>query len=87
MSCLHLKGGIGSASRVAECDEQAFTVDVSVLSDFGKAEHCLLASRPVGRLLQKRLDRIGAEATTLAAAPEEGSIIMLLATDAPLDVL
>ena len=58
-----------------------------VLSNFGKAEHCLLAGRPVGHLLQERLDRIGAEAAVLAAAPEKGSIIMLLATDAPLDVL
>lgn len=87
MSCFHLKGGIGSASRVAECGGQAFTVGALVLSNFGKAEHCLLAGRPVGHLLQERLDRIGAEAAVLAAAPEKGSIIMLLATDAPLDVL
>ena len=87
MSCFHLKGGIGSASRIAECGGQAFTVGALVLSNFGKAEHCLLAGRPVGHLLQERLDRIGAEAAVLAAAPEKGSIIMLLATDAPLDVL
>ena len=87
MSCFHLKGGIGSASRIAECGGQAFTVGALVLSNFGKAEHCLLAGRPVGHLLQERLDRIGAEAAALAAAPEKGSIIMLLATDAPLDVL
>ena len=87
MSCFHLKGGIGSASRIAECGGQVFTVGALVLSNFGKAEHCLLAGRPVGHLLQERLDRIGAEAAALAAAPEKGSIIMLLATDAPLDVL
>ena len=87
MSCFHLKGGIGSASRVAECGGQTFTVGALVLSNFGKAEHCLLAGRPVGHLVQERLDRIGAEAAALAAAPEKGSIIMLLATDAPLDVL
>lgn len=62
MSCFHLKGGIGSASRIAECGGQAFTVGALVLSNFGKAEHCLLAGRPVGHLLQERLDRIGAEA-------------------------
>ena len=88
MSCFHLKGGIGSASRIAECGGQPFTVGALVLSNFWQAEHCLLgAGRPVGRLLQERLDRIGAEAAALAAAPEKGSIIMLLATDAPLDVL
>ena len=59
MSCFHLKGGIGSASRIAECGGQAFTVGALVLSNFGKAEHCLLAGRPVGHLLQERLDRCG----------------------------
>lgn len=87
MSCFHLKGGIGSASRVAECGGQAFTVGALVLSNFGKAEQCLLAGRPVGQLLRERLDAMSAEAAALAAAPEKGSIIMLLATDAPLDVL
>lgn len=48
MSCFHLKGGIGSASRIAECGGQVFTVGALVLSNFGKAEHCLLAGRPVG---------------------------------------
>ena len=55
MSCFHLKGGIGSASRIAECGGQAFTVGALVLSNFGKAEHCLLSGRPVGHLLQERL--------------------------------
>ena len=57
MSCFHLKGGIGSASRIAECGGQAFTVGALVLSNFGKAEHCLLAGRPVGHLLLGRLAR------------------------------
>ncbi len=87
MSCFHLKGGIGSASRVARCGETAFTVGSLVLSNFGKAEQCLLAGTPVGTLLRERLERLDAEAANLAAAPEKGSIIMLLATDAPLDVL
>lgn len=87
MSCFHLKGGIGSASRVADCGGTPFTVGALVLSNFGKAEHCLLAGTPVGALLRERLDRMDAEAAALAAAPEKGSIIMILATDAPLDVL
>ena len=83
MSCFHLKGGIGSASRVADCGGNPFTVGALVLSNFGRAEHCLLAGTPVGGLLRERLERMDAE----AAAPEKGSIIMLLATDAPLDGL
>ena len=89
MSCFHLKGGIGSASRIADCGGNAFTVGALVLSNFGKAEHCLLAGTPVGALLRERLkaaEHDAAQAATQAAAPEKGSIIMLVATDAPLDV-
>lgn len=85
MSCFHLKGGIGSASRRAACAGKTFTVGALVLSNFGKPEHCLLAGRPVGRLLCERLTAQG-RAAREAAAPEKGSIIMVLATDAPLDI-
>ncbi len=76
MSCFQLKGGIGSASRLAE----EWTVGVLVLANFGKAAQCILAGRSIGAQLTQRLEND-------FPAPEKGSIIMILATDAPLDAL
>ena len=86
MSCFQLKGGIGSASRVADCDGHPYTVGSLVLSNFGKLEQCLLLGRPVGKLLRERLDTLQQDADSSAVVPEKGSIIMILATDAPLDI-
>ncbi len=86
MSCFQMKGGIGSALRIANCDGRPYTVGALVLSNFGKAEHCLLQGRPVGRLLRERIDRAQQDFDSSVSTPEKGSIIMILATDAPLDI-
>jgi len=75
MSCFELKGGIGTASRVAD----GCTVGALVLANFGKLPQLRVAGEPVGAMLAARR----AAATT--QGPEQGSIILLLATDAPLD--
>lgn len=74
MSSFGLKGGIGSASRLAG----GYTLGALVLSNFGRPEQLTLAGRHLGAALTARLAETHAE-------PEKGSIIMLLATDAPLD--
>jgi D-aminopeptidase len=74
MSCFGLKGGTGSASRVAG----EFTVGALVLANFGKLAQLVVDGDPVGR-------RLAAQLATGDAGSEKGSIIMLLATDAPLD--
>lgn len=79
MSCFELKGGIGSASRCCEMDGQSYTVGALVLANFGKLPSLTVAGRPLGRVLADRL------VAASDAVPEKGSIIMLLATDAPLD--
>jgi D-aminopeptidase len=73
MSAFELKGGIGSASRRAG----DYTVGALALANFGKLEMLTLAGHPLGRQLSGRQKR--------GDTPEQGSIIMLLATDAPLD--
>ena len=73
MSAFELKGGIGTASRRAG----DYTVGALVLANFGRLETLTLAGHPLGRKLTERRKRDD--------APEQGSIIMLLATDAPLD--
>ncbi len=74
MACLGLKGGIGSASRVVPLDGQDYTVGAIVMSNFGRAGDLVIGGR--------RYD-------TRLAAPEArkdtGSIIMVTATDAPLN--
>jgi D-aminopeptidase len=80
MSCFHLKGGIGSASRIAPetGPAAAHTVGALVLANFGRLPMLTVAGRPVGRVL--------AEPSGLAdSEPEKGSIILIVATNAPLD--
>nr|WP_315232834.1 P1 family peptidase [uncultured Albidiferax sp.] len=78
MSCFGLKGGIGSASRIANTRAGRFTLGALVLANFGRPDALILAGRAIGPVLAQRLQ---------AGPPvaERGSIIMLLATDAPLD--
>ncbi|VVD91705.1 Beta-peptidyl aminopeptidase BapA [Pandoraea iniqua] len=80
MSSFGLKGGIGSSSRVVETAGATFTVGVLVLSNFGRPSQLTIAGRHVGAVLDERLAQ-----PEQSAAPERGSIIMLVATDAPLD--
>jgi len=84
MSCFGLKGGIGSASRLIEIvgADRSFTVGALVLANFGVPEMLTVAGVPMGRLLAGRL---GGTAAPVAAVVEKGSIIMIIATDAPLD--
>lgn len=74
MSSFGVKGGIGTASRVAG----DYTVGALVLANFGTPESLILAGDAVGTRLASRLAQS-------APLPEKGSIIMIVATDAPLD--
>lgn len=78
MSCFDLKGGIGSASRFATVDSSQYCVGALVLANFGKLAALTLAGQHIGDALL-RLRQPAAE------IPEMGSIIMIIATDAPLD--
>ena len=78
MSCFGLKGGIGSASRIAR-GESGYLVGALVLSNFGRLRNLVIDGNPVGRSLASRVAG-GVE-------PDKGSIIMLLGTNAPLDAL
>lgn len=78
MSCFGLKGGIGTASREAGAGERTYTLGALVLANFGKLESLTLAGRRIGPALARRL-------ATLAPQRDQGSIIVVMATDAPLD--
>src|SRR5262245_48509272 len=48
MSCFGLKGGIGSASRLAATADRTFVTGALVLANFGKLENLTLAGRRIG---------------------------------------
>ncbi|RKE34581.1 D-aminopeptidase [Paraburkholderia sp. BL23I1N1] len=94
MSCFDLKGGIGNASRVVDLAGRRYTVGALVLANFGRLPMLTIDGVPLGRVLAERT--ANAEAAGSAASanptnpspdskPEQGSIIMIVATDAPLD--
>jgi D-aminopeptidase len=79
MTCCQFKGGIGSASRRLKVDDGGWSVGALVLSNFGWREHLTIAGVPVGREL------IAKEEASKARPPGGGgSIVTILATDAPL---
>jgi len=77
MSCHGLKGGIGSASRCLTWQGRHYRLGALVLANQGRPGALTIAGRRIGAQLQARLASIDSE--------ERGSIIVLLATDAPLD--
>lgn len=80
MSSFDLKGGIGTASRVVRAAGAQHTVGALVLANFGRLPMLTIDGVPLGRELAAR-----ATSSRATQAPEKGSIIMLIATDAPLD--
>ncbi|MEQ8398749.1 P1 family peptidase [Thalassobaculum sp.] len=83
MSCYGLAGGIGTASRVVTRGPRQYTAGVLTLCNMGRMEDLRVDGRPVG---QRLVDRLAAEkASNQRDGREHGSIIMIIATDAPLD--
>jgi D-aminopeptidase len=80
MVCYEFKGGIGTASRVVEVLGQSYTVGVLVQANYGIRDQLRIAGVPIGRHLRDH--RIYTEPDPNAG--ESGSIIIVVATDAPL---
>lgn len=83
MMCLGFKGGTGTASRVVKIKDSSYTVGVLVQSNFGAKQNLTIAGVPIGRELKDTLNY------EFKAAPSyrqegDGSIIVVVATDAPL---
>jgi D-aminopeptidase len=77
MSAFEFKGGIGSSSRLFQSGELDLAVGTLVLTNFGKREDLLCRGIPVGQALK---DFPGRHVHPVG----EGSIIMIVGTDAPL---
>jgi D-aminopeptidase len=79
MICHEFKGGIGTASRVVSTMGLDYTVGALVQANYGWRADFRVAGVPVGRLIPT------SEVPDPSATPkEEGSIIIIVATDAPL---
>ena len=80
MICNEFKGGIGTSSRKIEMKAGSYTVGVLVQCNYGRRSNLRVAGVPVGMEIS--------EDAAYAAAPfdeaERGSIIVVVATDAPL---
>ncbi len=74
MTCFEFKGGIGTASRRLEANHGGHTVGVLVQANFGLRRQLRIAGVPVGQEIAQDTFR----------DRESGSIIIVIATDAPL---
>ncbi|MHA6203778.1 DmpA family aminopeptidase [Dyella soli] len=80
MICHEFKCGIGTASRRVHIGERDYTIGVLVQANYGLRDSLRIAGVPVGKYL--RDDRV--RSATNASASDTGSIIIVVATDAPL---
>ncbi|HEY6084391.1 MAG TPA: P1 family peptidase, partial [Nitrospira sp.] len=82
------KGGIGSASRKVPGEEGGYTVGVLVNANHGRRPELIMGGIPVGRLYDSgaaTYEQLEPVASISPGAGGEGSIIIIIATDAPLD--
>jgi L-aminopeptidase/D-esterase-like protein len=74
MTCFEFKGGIGTASRKLPKEAGEYTVGVLVQANFGLRRQLRIAGVPVGQEITEHAYR----------SQESGSIIVIIASDAPL---
>lgn len=72
------KGGTGTASRVLNKEQGGYTIGVLVQANYGSRRLLKIAGAPVGREITDLMPKEG------KADDDSGSIIVVIATDAPL---
>lgn len=78
-------GGIGTASRRLAPEYGGYTLGILLLANFGRRGDLLIAGVPVGRELERETQPPQATISAPQTEREQGSVIVVLATDAPLD--
>ncbi len=81
MMCLGFKGGSGSSSRVIKIKDSTYTLGVFVQANFGRKRNLTIAGVPVGKELKDTLNNEFKAPPSYQ--PGDGSIIVVVATDAP----
>ena len=89
MICHEFKGGIGTASRVVDAASGGFTVGVLVQANYGRRDWLRVDGVPVGEAIPTSeiatpYDAIEDDESIETSPPGSGSIIVIVATDAPL---
>lgn len=74
MRCHGVKGGIGSASRILTLDGKEYTIGALTLTNHGLFHDLVIAGRPIGKEIEFEHFQ----------EKDRGSVITVLATDAPL---
>jgi D-aminopeptidase len=82
MICHEFKGGIGTASRRLADEEGGWMVGALVQANYGRRSMLRVGGAPVGRVLTT--ERVPSPYKEDRSSAEKGSIIVILATDAPL---
>lgn len=79
MICFEFKGGIGTSSRVVNCQCGEFIIGAIVQSNFGRREDLIVEGKKVGSILNE------SEVPLPWNTPEnDGSLLVTIATNAPL---
>lgn len=74
MTCHDLKGGIGSSSRLIQIGDNTFTLGILALTNHGSLKDLTLHGENVGLDIERQIRE---------DTPDEGSCILILATDLP----
>lgn len=74
--CHGFKGGIGSASRIMDINGDKYTLGVLIQTNYGHVEDLRIDGHKVGLKLQEKIES--------QKVTENGSVIVVVATDAPL---
>jgi D-aminopeptidase len=82
MICHGFKGGIGTASRITETAAGRYTVGALVQANHGRRERLRINGVPVGEMI--RPSEVPLPDLPARYEPGSGSIIVVIATDAPL---
>ncbi|OGD21354.1 MAG: aminopeptidase [Candidatus Aminicenantes bacterium RBG_16_63_16] len=80
MICYGFKGGIGTSSRAVRLGDANYTVGVLLQANFGGRSQLTVAGVPVGR----EITEAPAHSRLPGASSEQGSVIVVVGTDAPL---
>jgi len=83
MRCLGFKGGTGTSSRIIKIKDSKYTLGVIVQSNFGSKKNLTISGVPVGLELIDTLNFVYKGPPKSRITEGDGSIIVILATDAP----
>jgi len=84
MVCYGFKGGTGTASRVLSGEDGGYTVGVLVQCNCGRRPQLTIAGVPVGKEIPEGIPHASAPLPGSESQGDVGSIIIVIATDAPL---